>query len=296
MADASPSQSAPRLDCLWVPFLAALALCALPFPVQAEQKWLWLDNGKIRLGVDEAAGGCLGWLATSAKDVNILNTFDRGRYLQQSYYGDSDGSDWNGQPWRYNPVQGGSWKNAPALLLESRAEAKSLYQKTRPRHWATGDLLEEVVMEQWLYLEGDVARLKFRLIYSGTKSHAPRHQELPALFVQPQYDSLICVAADGSLNRHQPGFPNERFPVTGGWLAWVNAQNEGVGLWCPHVQEVTCYRVRNGNQGDCSYAAPLKTFALTPGLQFEYETALVVGSLDKIKQAMEILNKGRGSP
>jgi hypothetical protein len=32
--------------------------------------------------------------------------------LQQSYYGDADGSSWNGQPWCYNPVQGGSWQTS----------------------------------------------------------------------------------------------------------------------------------------------------------------------------------------
>ena len=145
-------------------------------------------------------------------------------------------------------------------------------------------------MEQWLHLEGSIARLRFRVTYSGERSHAPRHQELPALFVQPQLDTLVCATAAGALERHQPGFPNQRVPVTGGWLAWVDAKDQGIGLWCPHVKEATCYRVRNGNQGDCSYAAPLQTFALTPGLKFEYETALVIGSLGEIQEQMRILN------
>ena len=43
-------------------------------------------------------------------------------------------------------------------------------------------------MEQWLRLEEGVARLRFRLTYTGDKAHQPRHQELPALFVKPALD------------------------------------------------------------------------------------------------------------
>lgn len=32
-------------------------------------------------------------------------SYDCGRYIQQSYYGKEDGSNWNGTPWRWNPVQ-----------------------------------------------------------------------------------------------------------------------------------------------------------------------------------------------
>jgi len=80
-------------------------------PVQAVENWHYLDNGEVRLGVNLNAGGCIGWFSVSGSQDNLLNAYDVGRYVQQSYYGDEDGSDWNGKPWRYNPVQGGSWKN-----------------------------------------------------------------------------------------------------------------------------------------------------------------------------------------
>ena len=68
-----------------------------------------------------SAGGAIGWFSASRSGSNLLNTFDHGRYVQQSFYGDADGSDWNGKPWRYNPVQGGSWKNEPAQISRRSA-------------------------------------------------------------------------------------------------------------------------------------------------------------------------------
>jgi hypothetical protein len=49
------------------------------------------------------SGGAVSWLGRGGSGENLLNAFDCGRFLQQSYYGIEDGSDWNGKPWRWNP-------------------------------------------------------------------------------------------------------------------------------------------------------------------------------------------------
>lgn len=269
--------------------IVCLLMAASPLAQAEEARWEYLDNGVVRLGVNLSAGGCIGWFSRSGTSENLLNAYDVGRYVQQSYYGDKDGSDWNGKPWRYNPVQGGSWKNEPALLRETRLEKGVLYVKTTPRHWASGKLLDEVTMEQWLRLEGGLARLKFKMTYTGEKAHAAYHQELPALFVQPALETLVLPGEDGALVRKQPGFPNEQVKLSGPWIAWVDAQDHGLGLWCPHAKQATCYRVRNNNKGDCSYLAPLQTFALKPGLVFEYEAALMIGSVEEIQGGLSKL-------
>ncbi|MDZ4401470.1 hypothetical protein [Prosthecobacter sp.] len=259
------------------------ALLLLASSAQATESWHYLDNGQVRLGVNLKAGACIGWFSPSGSQDNLLNAYDVGRYVQQSYYGDEDGSDWNGKPWRYNPVQGGSWKNAPAEVVETKFDATSFYAKTKPRHWATGEFAPECVMEEWLRLDGGLARLKFKMTYTGEKTHAPRHQELPALFVTPKLDTMVFVDAEKKLTRKQPGFPNEYIRVSEPWCAWVDSSDHGIGLFMPHTDQATCYRVRNGNKGDCSYLAPIQTFALKPGLVFEYEVVLAIGSLEKLQ-------------
>ncbi len=263
--------------------LLAAILCFITLSAPAEERWVYLDNDHVRLGVNMSAGGCVGWFSHSGSQDNLLNAYDVGRYIQQSYYGDTDGSDWNGKPWRYNPVQGGSWKNEPALVLDSRESPNEIYAKMHTRHWATGALLKEVTLEQWLRLEGGLARLKFKMTYSGDKEHKPYHQELPALFVKPALDTLVYISKDGQLTRRQPGFPNEMIQFSEPWLAWVDAKDSGLGILCPHAQEATTYRVREGNKGDVSYAAPLQTFALKPGLVFEYEVVLAIGTVEQIR-------------
>ena len=87
--------------------------------VQAET-WAYLDNGAIRIGVDRSRGAAIGFLALSSDRRNLLNHHDEGRFIQQSYYGDPDGSMWEKKPWVYNPVQGGSYKGEDARTLEFR--------------------------------------------------------------------------------------------------------------------------------------------------------------------------------
>ncbi len=288
----------PRLlPLLLLPWLASA-------PAQsADPSWVYLDNGQLRLGVNEAAGAAIGWFSPSGSDQNRLNVYDVGRYVQQSYYGDSDKSDWNGTPWTYNPVQGGSWKNVPSMLIESRRDGDTYYAKTRPRHWATGALLEEVVMEQWLRLDGRTASLRFRMTYSGSVSHHPRHQELPALFVDASLDTLVYCAADqpawqnAPLTRRQPGFPNEYTRVSEPWAAWVNRQDTGLGILFPGTTELTFYRVQGARgPSDCSYLSPIRTLALTTGKVVEYEVVLALGTITELRRTFADHPANRPSP
>ena len=262
--------------------------------VGAQGNWVFLDNGKVRLGVNLDAGGSIGWFSRSDSKDNLLNAFDHGRYVQQSFYGDSDGSDWNGQPWRYNPVQGGSWKGVPATVLEKKETQTSLYVKTRPRQWASGKDVDDMILEEWLTLDGALARMKFRMTYTGKTEHKARHQELPAMFVQPRFDTLVfCDKATGAIVRQQPGTPNEYIKFSEPWLAWVDAVGQGIGIYAPHTDFATVYRVRDSGKGDVSYAAPLQTFGLKAGLVFEYDSALIIGTVEEIRAVCTKLKAAR---
>jgi hypothetical protein len=278
--------------------LFAAWLLVAPFArLQAQEHWVFLDNGKIRLGVNMDAGGSIGWFSPTRAPGNLLNAFDHGRYVQQSYYGNKDGSDWNGKPWRYNPVQGGSWKGASATVLEANESKNSLYVKTQPRQWASGLDVTDLLMEQWLTLDGNLARLKFRMTYTGSAAHQATHQELPAMFVMPDYETLVFCEkgqapwTNAPLSHKEPGFPNEGVKFSEPWCAWVNAAGQAVGLYFPYTDFATTYRVRNSGIGNCSYIAPIKSFALTPGLVFEYETMLATGTVDQIRATFRKLQK-----
>jgi len=273
--------------------IAVLTCAGLTTQALGAEHWIYLDNGHIRLGMNMDAGGSIGWFSPSRSTDNVLNAFDHGRYVQQSFYGDKDGSDWNGKPWCYNPVQGGSWKGLPATVLESKVEEHSLYVKTRPRQWASGEEVADMIMEQWHRVDGGLARLRYRMTYTGKTAHQSRkHQELPAVFVNPQRHTLVycddkeAAWTDAPLTRLQPGPPGTQgnvFHSSERWAAWVDAQDQGIGILFPHTAMATSYRVSDSGVGNCSYLAPLQTWALQPGMSFEFETVLALGTTQQIR-------------
>jgi hypothetical protein len=264
-----------------IPLLAMLMLGSPPAS-QAEERWAYLENAALKIGIDLQRGGAIGWLSTP-KGENVLNTYDAGRYVQQSYYGDPDGSVWDKQPWRYNPVQGGSWKDEPARVLDWRREGETLYVKTEPRQWASGLPVPEMVMEQWVSLAGSIARVRHRMTYTGPAMKEARHQELPAVFLSPRFETLLLGSVSGEGQRLLPAAKNEYHPVSQRWCAWQAADGLCVGLSFSHTDQITTYRVRNGDKADCSYLAPLLTFPLVPGTVKAHELQLMIGTWEEVQ-------------
>lgn len=257
-------------------------------------EWVYIDNGNVRIGVDKSRGGCIGYFSSSDSKENLLDHYDTGRFLQQSYYGDPDGSHWVDKSWVYNPVQGGSYQNQPSKVKQFDHTSDSILVKTTPRNWAGGQLLEDVEMTQNITLTGHLAKIQFQMNYGGTKIHQTRHQELPAVFVRPQYKTLVTYSGDSpwsgkDLVRKEPGFPNETITMTENWVAYVNDDDSGVGIYVPGVQDATCYRYQEPNSA-CSYVAPVRSFALTPGLQHKYTVYLTCGSLEEIRERFQALH------
>lgn len=259
---------------------------------------VFIDNGQIKVGVKKSSGCGIAWFSADMDGRNLVNHWDRGRLIQQSYYGREDGSMWNKQPWRWNPVQGGDWKGHPATTLEFKRESDSLYAKTRGKHWASGEELTNVVFEEAIKLEGMVAHVHFKFTYTGEVSHPIRDQEIPAVFVEPDLDTLVLYDGEkpwtgGELNRSKPGWPNESRKMTEHWAAYVDATGKGFGVLVPVATNLTCYRFGDGKaeHGSCSYFAPLTRFAITPGKVFEYDVYLTTGTVEEIRDRFQKIAK-----
>ena len=271
----------------------------------SEEGWEYLDNGTVRIGVDRSRGACIGYFGESTTKRNLLNHFDEGRFVQQSYYGQKDGSDWNGKPWVYNPIQGGSWQRVPAKVREFKKTSKALYARIEPRHWANGELCPEMVMEETLSLDGAVAKISFRMKYAGEDQGKPRHQELPAVFIDGALPNFFYEKA-GTLTNEAPRILAENGKEgidglglgasTSEWVAYLDDDGWGIGIYTPGTTEFTAYRARgDGTTGPsgsvCSYVAPLRTFALTKGLEVKYDVYLTIGTLEEIKQRFATLKE-----
>ena len=276
-------------------FLLRLAAwSALPLAAAAAPNtngFLFLDNGQLRLGVNTNWGAGIAWLSESASPRNLVNHFDHGRLIQQSYYGEKDGSLWNKQPWSWNPVQGGDWRGHPAKVLELKSGPGWLHSRSMAKHWASGADLPEVTFEQHVTLTGRLARVQFKMTYSGTNAHPRRDHEIPAVFLTPDLDQLVLYDGaapwtGGALHRSKPGWPNESRRMTEHWAAYVNTNDWGLGALIPAAERLTCYRYGKGanDPSACSYFAPLTAFAIRPGTNFSYEVWLTIGTSGEIRK------------
>ncbi|MEZ5303742.1 MAG: hypothetical protein R3F11_24325 [Verrucomicrobiales bacterium] len=137
----------------------------------------YLDNGRIRLGAKRDWGCGIAWFSQSGAKRNLVNHWDHGRLIQQSYYGKADGSKWGEKPWRWNPVQGGDYKGRAAKVLAVDLGKDWFASKSQARHWASGADLPDVIFEQRAELMGEVAHVRFKMTLHrrrATSRHAPR--------------------------------------------------------------------------------------------------------------------------
>lgn len=259
--------------------------------------WAFLDNGLVRIGVDKTAGGCIGFFGESASHRNLLNTFDFGRYIAQSYYGAPDGSLWDRQPWRWNPVQGGDWRRNAARLLDFEQSGTGIHARTLPKHWATGADIPEMTMEQHISLTGRTAHIRYRATYNGPTNHPPHHQELPAIYIDNALSNLVYYGgsnpwAGGQLTRRTPGTKNEYADLPENWAAYIDGSGRGVGIFTPGTSRMTCFYIPGPGGPDgsgCSYLAPIRTMAITNGLQFEYDVYMTIGQTDEMRETFRRL-------
>ena len=268
----------------------------------------YIDNGQIRLGIDLDRGGSIFYFALSTNQVNLLNHADEGRFIQQSYYGESDGSTWGGKPWVWNPIQGGGSNGLKAKVLRQELGTNALRVISEPVHWGYGTPMPELEMEEEILLCQEVARIRytFRNTSTNATDHPAAHQELPAVFVDAAYPIMVYYKGDkpwtgAELTRVTLGWPNEYHIRNEEWAAYVNTNSYGLGVYTPGTPESTAYRyLPEGPQRDktgpqaaaCSYFAPIRTLAITRGLTFQYELYLRIGTIEDIRQTFDQIRCG----
>ena len=257
---------------------------------------VFIENDHVRIGVDLDSGGAIFYFSQRHPERNLVNHHDAGRFIQQSYYGDRDGSRWGRRSWRWNPIQGGGCHGERARVLESRITSAEIYVKTEPKLWATGADAPEATMEEWINLYGEIAHIHFKFTYHGARSNEAATQELPAVFLGYQLSNLVCYAGDSPwtnapLTRTEPAWPNETMKVDENWAAFVDRHDWGLGIYFPGTSQITTYRYKprenptNGPCGSaCSYLAPTQKLAVVPGFTHEYDIGLTIGTISEIRR------------
>lgn len=248
----------------------------------------YLSNQYLKVGLDETSGyGIAEITSKTYPNINLINAYDKGRLVQNSIYSDADGSVWNNQPWMENWVQGGSWDGKRPNVTSTKLTQTTSETTTQGIHWATGKN-GPVWFTQRITLDGPLLKVKHDTFYDGKTKGMPRHQEMPAVFVNPKYSRLMRLQ-NGLMVENIPGWPNEYFAIEKGFCAYVNGANWGIGMVsdCSHV---TAYRFlpEGGQKSWCSYVAPIKTFSLYPGMRDSFSVTFTVGTMKQITTRLRV--------
>jgi hypothetical protein len=186
--------------------------------------WSYIENGTVRLGVIRDWGASIGYFSRVSPERNLVNHFDMGREVQQSYYGSYyPGVTFWGMPWLWNPVQAGDAFNNPSQVLAFTNDGSTIYARNIPKDWGLDNVDVDGYMEEWITLNGDVAKIHFKFTYTGDTAQMMADQELPAMFFDYALPNLVGYAGsapwtnDSNLVRTIPP------PLNTGWPTWMAA-------------------------------------------------------------------------
>ena len=290
--------------------------------------WLSSVNENISFSADLQNNGYVGDRARETvylqDDVNLINAHDTGRLVQQSFYGtrgdsiaepkddyicgyfDHDGN--SATPavqWPYNPVQGGDRYENFSRLIDVQSTENTIYIKSRPMDWAKNGSLTPFYMENTYRLledsvHGEYIEVDNRMIdFSGYVHDHKRDQELPAFYGITPLGRLATYRGDrpwmeesyetiDNLGFWANAGKDNRFRATENWIAWLNEDDWGVGLYVPDVETMlvgrNAYSVDIGDigvipaqAGACTYTAPLGVFTMPNYEPFGYTYYLKLG-------------------
>lgn len=271
---------------------------------------VYLDNGILIVKLDITRGGAISYISKSNEKRNLINIYDEGRYVQQSYYAGkrlnriSDGQSKNWSPWTWNPIQVGDAFRNRAQILEYKKTGNSLYVKCVPMLWDMNNTPAEAIMEQWTKLEGNIIKVSNKLTCNRTDTiygeGISKDQELPAVYPISALKNLYSYFGDKPftndvLNNPKVEHLEDGFwgrykdhKVSEHWMAFVDDNNWGIGVYTPIATNFLAGMAGvpgfESTDSQTSYIAPIKKVALKKKDIFEYDYYLIIGTLKNIRE------------
>ena len=300
---------------------ATLTLSAITEETIAQQSQgtIFLSNSKYKLGIDLLMGGGVNYLEdfedNNASYGNLLNNYDVGRLVQQSYYGIDRAPYtmgwWGGHEWRYNPVQGGDKANNISRIVDFEFTSGSeFYVKARPMDWGKENSATPSHMENIYTLTTSYVKVYNRFVDFSGYTHTNVRQELPAFYTISALKNFYYYAESspwtgGSLTVKTDlpfwgDYPDQTtFNLSSNpefWSAWCDASGYGVGLYVPGVYRLRAGRhqfngTANPNADPTNYVSPQRDMTLICGKPIVYSYLITAGNINTIRSTFKD-NKG----
>lgn len=302
--------------CMW----ATTAIAQSTKPKNTTDKTLEIKNKEIHLKQDLIRGGAICYISKADSDRNIVNIYDEGRYIQQSYYAGkhldrrAEGQAEVWSPWNWNPIQVGDNVYNRAEILEHWQKGNKTYVKCIPMQWDMTNRPAEATMEQWTTIKGNVIKVRNRLICSRTDDlygeGVSCAQEIPAVWLISALKNLYAYFGDEPFT-NQPVTSTEvkqlimNDPdhfwgvyqnVPEKWMAFVDDSQWGIAVFSPSAIGFLAGRYDSFTEGDehhvaSSYIAPARYESLMKDSVMEYEYYLVIGTLEQMRKEIYKINK-----
>ncbi len=275
----------------------------------------FLENEDYKLGIDLLMGGGVNYLEYfkdgNASYGNLLNNYDVGRLIQQSYYGIDQPpypmGYWTDRAWGYNPVQGGDKLNNISRIIDFEFISDTqFYVKARPMDWGQVNMATPSYMENVYTLTEDYVHVYNRFVDFSIYTHTEGWQELPAFYTISALNNFTYYNGDSPwtndtlINRDDLIFwgqtSNQAFELretSEFWSAWVDNSGFGIGLYVPGVYTYHAGKFMYDGSADpaaasTNYVAPRKYLTLISGKPLEYSYIFSAGTLSEIRENFRV--------
>lgn len=299
---------------------------------------VFVESDNLKIGVDLLWGGALSYVedlnsnvqavsvdgqikvdsnaaerynAKSVNDnVNLINRYDPGRLVQQSYYGtmEYDFGIFMENDWRYNPVQGGNQFGDASKIVDLKITDNSVYIKCRPLDWAKEkEFITPSYMEATYSIENGAVHGKCRFVDFSGYPEAESSQEIPAFYCIEPFNNFVYYKGDNPWkNEPLTNEPDLIFWPDAGYPKFYNKENWaaftgefensfGIGIYVEGEEEFLS-GVFNRETTDSddpstddptSYIAITKTRIFKSFEPFEYEYYLATGNANEIRETFK---------
>lgn len=288
-------------------FSLTLLLLGVFVSLRANDNVLYIQNSKIKLGVNLDLGGAITYLSETKSSDNMINNFDWGRQIQMSFYsgpipyipesGQQPQERWAFLGW--NPIQSGDVGGYRSKVVDFYHGEDSIYVKSIPMQWPLANVSGECFFESSVKINANIVQV-FNRIRNDRKDktqYPARSQELPAVYVNAPYHHLVTYKGDRPFkNEAISEIPqiSETEPVwshwqsTENWAAHLNDDNFGLGIYTPDVQSfIGGFYGKKGigetTDSATGYFAPILQEILDYNIVYDCYYYLCVGSIKEIR-------------
>ncbi len=277
----------------------------------------YLDNGRVRVGVNLAMGGAITWISKSGGRENLINDHDLGREIQMSDYsgpvpyippGAKILPVWRNLGW--NPIQAGDVFGWRSRTVYFKNTGTRMVVRCIPMIWPLDHVPAHCTFRTSIRLQGDTIHVHAKMeAFRRNKIQYPGHgQECPAIYTIGRLWRLISYTGrkpfthqavhwldpravvrreQKEVQRHQ--FPWIAWHATENWAALVNRAGFGIGIWTPgdylYLGGFTNWPPGQGGSraAPTGYIAPIFHDIIDHNIDYRYRYVLIVGTLKQIR-------------